>query len=45
MNVDTKIEEFASLRDGTTLVIQRWLPGPAYRDKIRPRLPSRPLSR
>ncbi len=31
MNVDTKIEEFASLRDGTTLVIQRWLPGPVER--------------
>ena len=31
MNVDTKIEEFASLRDGTKLVIQRWLTGPVER--------------
>ena len=31
MNVETTVEEFASLRNGSTLVIQRWLPGPVER--------------
>lgn len=31
MNIQTSIDEFARLSDGSTLVLRRWLPGPAER--------------
>ena len=31
MNAETEVDEFARLKDGSTLLIQRWLPGPVDR--------------